>query len=195
MDDHKFLGNYKAKVLATDAEEELKLGRIKVEVYPMLIGKVTAIRLNKTDKIDVEGIEIADLPWCKPACPLSIGSGDGIGSFAVPDVGTFVYVFFEAGDIYQPVYFAEAPTATLGLPAARLTNYPERRVIKFKKIEIIVDDEAGTVKITTDNDVNIIAGDDVNITASGHVSVNATGNVNIDAGGTVDIDGGSIELN
>ena len=203
-DKHKFYGNYRAKVLFTDAAEQTKLGRIKVEVYPMLIGTVTAQRLSKDDKIDVTGIATTDLPWCMPAYPLAIGSGDSIGAFAVPDIGTYVWVFFEAGDIYSPVYFAEAPTATLGLPTSREANYPQRRILKFKYVEIIIDDTAKEIIINADTDMHVVvgrhctinAGDDVIIDAEGDVIVNAAGKVDIDAGGDCDIDaGGDVNIN
>lgn len=209
--DHKFFGNYRAKVLATDVDEDSHLGRIKAEIYPMLIGKVTARRLSKDPKISTEGIDIIDLPWCMPATGLSIGSGSGIGTFVVPDVGTFVWVFFEAGDINQPVYFAEALTAEKGLPTAREVNYPQRRVIKFKYVEIIVDDEEKEVIINTDKDVHIVvgndatvnaghnvavvAGNDVTVDAGRHVTVHAGDDVTINAAGKVDVDaGGNVEI-
>ena len=182
--EHKYPGNYLAKVLATDVDEDAHLGRIKVEVYPMLIGTETARLMGGHD----EGIALAQLPWATPAFPLAIGAGDGIGCFAVPDVGTMVWVFFQAGDVYQPVYFAEASNAVVGLPASRETNYPQRRIIKFKKVEIIIDDEAGTLTINTDDDVNINTGDDVIINAGDDIIINADGKVDVDAGGDCDVD-------
>ncbi len=163
---HEFFGRYRAKVLATDVAESDKLGRIKVEIYPMLIGEDTAIELSKVENVSIEGIAIADLPWAVPASAISVGSGSALGSFAVPDVDAFVWVFFEAGDVNQPVYFAEAPTATVGLPASRLTNYPERRVYKYKKVEIIIDDADGTVIIEVDGDVEITATGNITITGA-----------------------------
>ncbi len=188
--EHKYYGNYMAKVLATDVEEDDHLGRIKVEVYPMLIGVETTRQMGGD-----EGIALAQLPWAVPAFPLAIGAGANIGCFAVPDVGTYVWVFFQAGDVYQPVYFAEASNAVVGLPAERETNYPQRRIIKFKKVEIIVDDEAGTLTINTDDDVNINAGDKAVITAGDDVNVNASGAVNVTATGNVNIQGATINLN
>lgn len=162
--DHQFTGMYRGKVLATDAAETDKLGRIKAEVYPMLIGKETARQLRKENtNVTIEGIATTDLPWAVSAPPLFGGAGVGFGTFAIPEVGTYVWLFFEAGDINQPVYFAEAPSSVSGLPAERLTNYPNRRVIKTTSgCMITIDDVTGKVIITGSGDV-IIQGTNVRI--------------------------------
>lgn len=140
---------YRAKVLSTSDSEQL--GRIKAEVYPMLIGKDTAQNFD-----GVEGIDIEQIPWTVPAMPISSGAGNGFGSFSVPKVGSFIFVFFEEGDINQPVYFAEAPTKQYGLPASRLTNYPNRKVVETSSgVTIIIDDTTGEVIITGSGDVTI----------------------------------------
>jgi len=107
----KFVGMYRGQVLDNDDPD--KLGRIKVNLFGL------------TDGIDAE-----DLPWAVPAMPLFAGAGSGFGYFAVPKIGTYVFVFFEASDIYQPIYFAEATDGIHGLPTERLTNYPNTKVIK-----------------------------------------------------------------
>lgn len=143
----KFTATYRAKVLDNDDSE--MLGRIKCEIYPMLIGEVSA-----QDMDGVDGIATALLPWAVPAMSISSGAGDGYGSFAVPKVGSFVFVFFEAGDINQPVYFAEAQTKTLGLPASRVISYPDRKVVETSSgVKIIIDDTTGHVIITGAGDV------------------------------------------
>jgi hypothetical protein len=105
-----FYGNYRG--LVVDNNDPEKLGRIKVKVYPMF-----------------KGIEDPDqIPWAVPAMGLFAGAGTGFGAFAVPEENSFVYVFFEAGDIYQPVYFAEAQTAQTGIPLASQVDYPYSKV-------------------------------------------------------------------
>ncbi len=215
---HKFNDIYRAKVLATDATENNKFGRIKVEIYPMLIGEITATRISKTDNVSIEGIAIADLPWATPAAALTIGAGVDIGTLAVPDVGTQVWVFFEAGDINQPVYLAAATTATLGLPPASFeiraidedpddpdkSHYPQRRVIRFNKVEIIIDDAVGDIIINVDRDIvntigqnviinvgnnaNITVENDATVLVKGAADIDVTGNADVDVGGQLDID-------
>ena len=155
-DNLKFTGMYRAKVLSNADSEQL--GRIKAEIYPMLIGKITAQNLD-----GVDGVETEQIPWAVPAMPLSSGAGDGCGSFGVPKVGSFVFVFFEEGDINQPVYFAEAQTKQYGLPASRLTNYPNRKVVETASgVKIIIDDTTGHVIITGAGDV-VVQGTNVRL--------------------------------
>lgn len=145
----KFTGMYRAKVISNSDSD--MLGRVKAEIYPMLIGKVTAKNLD-----GVDGVATEQLPWVVPAMPISSGAGDGYGSFAVPKVGSFVFVFFEEGDINQPVYFAEAQTKQYGLPASRTINYPNRKVVETSSgVKIIIDDTTGEVIITGAGDVTI----------------------------------------
>lgn len=104
-----FYGNYRG--LVVDNLDPAGLGRIKVKVYPMF-----------------KGIEDPFLlPWAVPAMSLFAGAGVGYGSFAVPAVDSFVFVFFEAGNIHQPVYFAEAQTAGAGIPLAAQVDYPNSK--------------------------------------------------------------------
>lgn len=127
----KFLGNYRG--LVVDNLDPAGLGRIKVKVYPMF-----------------KGIDDAyELPWAVPAMGLFAGAGEGFGAFAVPNVDSFVYVFFEAGNIYQPVYFAEAQTAGAGIPVASQVDYPESKVWQTKSgIAFYVNQKEGSEEIT-----------------------------------------------
>jgi len=120
---------YRGKVL--DNIDPSKQGRVKIQVFGIF-----------------DSIDSVDIPWAVPAMPLFSGSGDDYGYFVVPEIGSYVFCFFEAGSLYSPVYFAEAPTAIHGIPAEAKTNYPNRRVIKTKAgVVISVDDSTGDVTI------------------------------------------------
>ena len=128
-DSLKFPGNYRGKVV--DNLDSAQVGRIKVEVFGVF-----------------DDIAAADIPWAIPAAPIFTGAGVGHGSFSVPEIGTYVWCFFENEDVYQPVYFAAAPDGVRGLPSERITNYPSRSVFKTKNgISIYIDDTSGSQEI------------------------------------------------
>ncbi len=172
-------GIYRARVLSN--VDPRFLGRVRLEVYPMLIGQETAAISGNPD----EGIATADLPWAVPAMSLFAGaSNDGSGAFAVPEVNSYVFVFFEAGDIYQPCYFAEAQTAGAGLPAGRLTNYPYTKIwATAGGIVITINDSTGNEEIKV-------------LHPSGtYLQIDSNGNVNISSEGSVNISGTTVNIN
>lgn len=162
------IGMYRGKVLKTDSEEVDKLGRIKVEVAPFLLSPEGAREIGEEG-----GIVVDDMPWATPAYGLFVGAGMGSGVFTVPDIGSYVWVFFEAGDVHQPVYFAEACDGVHGLPEERLSNYPNTFIIKTNK--------GDTIEFDKDKQT---------------ISINFNGSyINIDESGNVNIKGGNIHLN
>lgn len=182
----KFNGMYRGTVMANSDSDEL--GKVKVKVYPMLSGVATE-----------------NLPWAIPAMPLTVGAGSGYGNFTVPDVGTNVWVFFEQGDIYQPVYFAEATDGAKGLPSDKSIDYPNTSIletatgIKIKinrkggSEHIRVDHPTGTyIEIDPDGKVIVVAVDDINMSTDEKVDIVAaetksvtisapTGSIHLDA--------------
>jgi len=126
----KFPLLYRGKVL--DNLDPSQLGRIKIRVYPMFAG--------------ITDGDSTLIPWATPAMGLNVGAGLGFGTFCVPDVGANVWVFFEMGDIYQPVYFAEATDGLKGLPTSRISgtdpeDYPLVRVMRTQNgIQIKIND-------------------------------------------------------
>jgi len=156
-DTTKFKGNYRGKVL--DTSDPSELGRIKVQVLGVF-----------------DGIEADFLPWAVPAMPLFAGAGDGFGYFAIPEVDSYVWCFFEAGDLYQPVYFAEAIDGVHGLPEERQTDYPNTKVMRTKNgIVITINDKLENEEIKV---------------------VHPTGAyIQIDKNGNIKISGNRIDLN
>lgn len=167
-DSLKYPGNYRGKVLSnTDSS---KLGRIKVEIFGLF-----------------DGIAASQLPWAIPAFPLSNGAGSGFGSFNVPEVDTYVWCFFEKSDIYQPVYFAEAPDGIHGLPSERTTNYPSRKVCKTKSgIVIFVDDSAMEIHVTHPSGTSLVIDTNGKIILTGG-NITITGEAVVLEGNTVNI--------
>lgn len=170
QDDFKYRGFYRGVVL--DNADPSQLGRVKIRVF----------------EVFASSIPTAQLPWAVPAAGLFTGSGSGYGSFVVPEINSQLFVFFEGMDLYQPVYFAEAPSAVNGLPSERTTNYPSRKVYKTKnEITFIIDDlekeitinhPSGTsVVIDTDGKI-ILTGGDITITGGAVVITGTTVNIN-----------------
>ncbi|MBE3101080.1 MAG: hypothetical protein IMZ47_02275 [Firmicutes bacterium] len=165
----KFPGNYRGKVL--DNVDPNQQGKIKVEIFGIL-----------------DGISADDLPWAVPAHPIFSGAGVGFGYFAVPEINSNVWCFFEHGDVYQPVYFAEAPDGVHGLPTERTTNYPFSKVWKTKSgIIIHIDDSEKEIRVTHPSGT--------------FVEIDATGNITISGeditvtGGAVVIEGTTVNIN
>lgn len=183
----EFFGIYRGKVI--DNVDPNKLGRIKIQVYPMF-----------------SGISTTDVPWAIPAYSISEGSGSGIGNFAVPELNTLVYVFFEEGDVYQPVYFLEAPSAVHGLPTERLINYPNRKVLKTRGGFLVYFDETdqvfniqhpsgsfirfdslGNIIFNSIGNISMIAENNISLVASNNIIVSSTNTVTITGDTGVDI--------
>ena len=171
-DDFKFPGLYRGLVLDNDDPD--KLGRIKVKIFTVFSSEIPATYL----------------PWAVPAFPLFTGSGNGFGSFAVPEINSHVFVMFEAQDFNQPVYFAEAPTASLGIPTESATNYPSRRVLKTKNgIVFYIDDSNKEIKVTHPT------GAFIQIDSSGNINISSSGDVSVESSGDVDISGATVNIN
>jgi len=194
-------GIYRAKVL--DNNDPDKLGRIKVEVYPFLLGEMTALEM-----FNVNGIRTDILPWASPAFPLFDGAGEGTGRFSIPKNNTFVFVFFENNDIYQPVYFAEATDGVHGIPSESETNYPNRKVLKTENgIIIELDDTINDAEMKITHPKGTVCTIDKNggltleivenktVTVNGNISMSVGGNVTVEASGNVSITGTRIDLN
>ena len=97
---HLFEGFYKGKV--EDIDDPLNRGRVKVRV----LGIHSQSKLNF--ELDPEdGIPDDELPWAEQAAPIFGGFGPAKAGVAqVPEEGSWVWLFFEAGDHQKPVYFA-----------------------------------------------------------------------------------------
>lgn len=147
-------GFYRGRV--EDADDPLKAGRVKVRIRPMMHDtKITT----------------GMLPWAVPAYPMMGGSGSGYGMFAIPRVGTEVWVFFEMGDPMQPVYAFEAPNKLYGQAAEQLNDYPysmgfktkEGMILYFDRENIIISHKTGAY-IQIDPIGNIVVESQNNVT-------------------------------
>ena len=174
----KYDGVYRGQV--TNNVDPNGAGKVQVQIGPMFLG-----------------IDSDDLPWAFPAMPLTFGSGSGYGCMNIPEVGSWVYCMFLCGDVYQPIYFAEAPTLTLGIPSN--TSPTVRGWSSVSGIQFSVDDGNKTITLThptgtsinidAQGNININSVDVVNLIASDRVisdapETNTTGNLNVATGAT-----------
>jgi uncharacterized protein involved in type VI secretion and phage assembly len=83
------------------------------------------------------------LVWAMPCVPYA---GDGVGLFALPPVGTGVWVEFEGGDLDYPLrsgcFWADGE-----IPASAAT--PEVKFRKTEAVSVRIDDAAGEIVIET----------------------------------------------
>jgi hypothetical protein len=141
-----------------------------------------------------------------PANALVEVAGVGFGTFSVPRIGAYVFVFFEGWAYNQPVYFAEATDGVHGLPAFRTTHYPNRKGVRFENgVEVFFDEsndhirinhpsgtyievvQDGTVRVYSMKDIEGTAEQDIKLTALRDVTVQATRDIGVLAGGNIDI--------
>lgn len=187
-------GNYRGTVVSTADPE--KLGRCRVRVLPYFAG-----------------IKDEDLPWATPAMPILAGAGSGYGNFHVPQVKSWVWVFFEAGDFYQPVYFAEAQDGVHGLPADRREGYPQNRVGRTPSgIQLSIDDKNqtlevqhpsgtyikvlfdGSVEVGSTAKVGFVSAEDTSVVSAQNVGVTSGESVLLSAGKNVGVTAGGVSL-
>lgn len=92
-----FNGFYIGKVEENNDEE--KRGRVQVRVVGIHTDEVS-------DDPTVDGIPIEHLPWAEQCAPIFGGfSEKKAGIQTVPEIGSYVYVFFLNDDHNKPVYF------------------------------------------------------------------------------------------
>jgi len=126
-----FPGMYMAEVIDDVDQETADSGRVKMRVFPMMTG-----------------LDEAVLPWAVPAMPLFAGAAADQGSYVVPAKNSKVWVFFAAGDVRSPVYFANAPGMTDG-PSGR---EPEKMMFKSRSGHVItISDVSGSEEISVEH--------------------------------------------
>lgn len=173
----KFPGIYPAEVVDNDYKTDPASGLVKVRVWPMM-----------------KAIEEDALPWAAPAFGLFEGGKAGVGAFTVPDVNSRVYVFFAAGDVLSPVYFAACPGQTDG-PAGRSVTKKMWKSRSGHQIEIEDDSGSEMIKVTHKDGASIeldSSGSVKLVDGSAELEIDSSGNITITANGgaVVDIQSG-----
>ncbi len=129
---NRYFSKYRGTV--TDNNDPTARGRVKVRV-PAVLGELET--------------------WAMPCFPYA---GDGVGMFAVPEVGSGVWVEFEAGDPSFPIYSGgfwadnEVPENEQGAPAV-----PSLKIIRSEQgLMVSFDDQGQVLTLSDDNGSNIM---------------------------------------
>ena len=127
----EFHGMYMAEVMNNVDPEDSSSGRVKLRVFPMMTG-----------------LDEAVLPWAIPAFGLFEGGSLDAGAFTVPAKNSKVWVFFAAGDVRSPVYFA----AALGMADGPAGAEPEKKIWKSRSGHTItISDKSGEEIISVEH--------------------------------------------
>lgn len=159
-EEHEYIG----KVL--DNNDPLKLGRCRILVYSVFN----------------ESIPTEELPWAIPEFGFT---GSLKGSFVVPQIGAFVKVTFERGEINLPKYSTKVLNSGQ-LPTNKDKNYPDNMVffetdagdsveVDRSTSEMTVIHNTGTqIKINTDGTIDMHSANKINVTHDGQLFVDGS---------------------
>nr|AWJ66038.1 VgrG protein [uncultured bacterium] len=115
-------------------------GRVTDNAHPDRTGWV---------EVQVPGILGERLVWARPALPFT---GEGAGFYAMPDIGTPVWVEFEAGDPRSPIwtggFWAEG-----AFPQAEAN--PARKTFRTADLAITLDEDAGEIVLSNGDAVSV----------------------------------------
>lgn len=152
----RFFGKYRGTV--TDNRDPQQLGRIQANVPDVLGGNASG--------------------WALPCVPYA---GNQVGLFALPPVGTSVWMEFEQGNPDYPVW--SGCFWASGEPPATPAQ-PEQKVFKTDGITLTIDDTPGVASLKLET----TGGQKIEVTANGIKIDNGTG-------ATVELTGPSVKLN
>ena len=111
-DDDNYSGKYIGVVL--DNNDPLQFGRCKIRVHGLHDDILTDY-----------------LPWAMPEFSLAFSIK---GSFMVPEIGTMIYVEFDNGDLYMPIYGTKViDRMNLNFSADALEDYPDSVILYESK--------------------------------------------------------------
>jgi len=158
----QFFGKYRGTVAGN--RDPLQLGRLQVSV-PAVLGD-------------------GRMSWAMPSVPYA---GQGLGFFAIPPVGTNVWVEFEAGDTAYPIWSGcfWSTGQTPALPALA-----EKKVLKTDTATLTLDDTPGAGGIS----IETIAGMKIVVNTVGIEITNGQGASLKLTGPQVSVNGGALEV-
>ena len=142
---------------------------------------------NNTDSPE-DGIPTANLPWAEQAAPLMGGFGpSGAGFSMLPEVGSWLWVFFENGNPNRPVYFASimgnGERVNDGTGETVLVTKTGHRLTFTDELE--ENGGGGSVKIETNGGSSVIIQDKGIGAEKDEVIISSKEDVRVSAGGNI----------
>lgn len=170
---NRHFGKYRGTV--TDTADSTTRARLKVRV-PAVLGDLEV--------------------WAMPCVPYA---GDKVGLHLLPEVGTGVWVEFEAGDPSYPIWSGffwadgELPADATGAPT---------KVLRTQSSTMVLDDDAPQLRLAVDDAGEVTVGDDVVTRRENAVHTVSTNGVKSEMGGqsvavtqsSVSLDDGALEV-
>lgn len=87
--------------------------------------------------------------WCRHCVPYA---GDSVGIAFLPEVGAGVWIEFEGGDVSYPIwtgcYWRDGEAPSDATPKVKT-------IVTARKLKILLDDDAGSITISDDNQNSI----------------------------------------
>ena len=126
-------GKYRG--IVTDNQDPNNLGRLKARV-PEVLGDV-------------------ETGWALPSLPYS---GDGSGSYTVPEPGAGVWIEFEAGDVSRPIWTGcWWGTGQLPKNKAGTAATPAMKIVRSEQgLMVTMDDDGQTIHVSDKNGQNML---------------------------------------
>jgi uncharacterized protein involved in type VI secretion and phage assembly len=164
--DTKFFGKYRGTV--TNNQDPLMIGRVQASVP------------------DVSGSN--DSGWAMPCVPFA---GQGFGFFAVPKVGSGVWIEYEHGDPDRPIWSGCWWGSAAEVPPLTLTPPYQKVIIQTNGGQtIVLDDTPGVGGIT----LQTSSGQKIVLSATGIQIDNGMGAKIAMTGPSVDVNNGGLEV-
>jgi uncharacterized protein involved in type VI secretion and phage assembly len=164
-----------------------------------LFGKYRGLVINNIDPIQMGRlqVQVPDLggttaaPWAMPCFSVL---GRGMGVWALPLIGSNVWVEFEQGDPDHPIWAGCFPSSMADVPAIALTGNPASPSIVLQTAlqnMIVISDVAGPAGGIL---LKTASGAMITINDAGITIANGKGAVITMAGPTVDINSGALTV-
>ncbi|MEI6340909.1 MAG: phage baseplate assembly protein V [Verrucomicrobiota bacterium] len=166
MNERRFHGKFRGRV--TDNQDPLQIGRIRASV-PDVLGDAAS-------------------GWAMPCFPFA---GQGLGFFALPDVGAGVWIEFEHGDPDFPIWAGCWYGTAAELPPALLAPPYQKLIVKTKGgNSVTLDDTPGVGGITLETP----SGAKLTLSATGVELTNGLGATIQLTGPQVSVNNGALDI-